>query len=229
MKVLCLRERYHLIVKTGGERLPFQVMDIAEGLLHLDPVRIYPHRGASLVAKLADAVGFELKLVDSDDVIYSTPRAPGGADTVDLPLRNGRQTIGTLTLHLREGVDKIGQQELRVVRWGARVLARGIAYSRRLASEGGRRSGEDLQAALARAPLTPRERDVVALLVAGSSTREIASRTGLTVATVNTYLKRIFSKLGVHSRVELIARMAGTDGVDPGDVRTKGEPAVRAS
>ena len=72
--------------------------------------------------------------------------------------------------------------------------------------------------------LLRRERDVVALLVAGSSTREIASRTGLTVATVNTYLKRIFSKLGVHSRVELVARMAGTDGMDAGPVKTKGEP-----
>jgi hypothetical protein len=41
----------------------------------------------------------------------------------------------------------------------------------------------------------------------------ITLRTGLTVSTVNTYLKRIFAKLGVHSRVELVARMAGTDGI----------------
>lgn len=46
--------------------------------------------------------------------------------------------------------------------------------------------------------------------MSGASTRDIAGRTGLTVSTVNTYLKRIFSKLGVHSRVELVARMAGT-------------------
>jgi DNA-binding CsgD family transcriptional regulator len=37
----------------------------------------------------------------------------------------------------------------------------------------------------------------------------------LTVSTVNTYLKRIFSKLGVHSRVELVARMAGTATIPP--------------
>ena len=49
----------------------------------------------------------------------------------------------------------------------------------------------------------------------GSSTRDIASETGLTISTVNTYLKRIFSKLGVHSRVELIARMAGTATIPP--------------
>ena len=44
---------------------------------------------------------------------------------------------------------------------------------------------------------------------------EIAADTGLTESTVNTYLKRIFSKLGVHSRVELIARMAGTATIPP--------------
>lgn len=53
------------------------------------------------------------------------------------------------------------------------------------------------------------------LLVGGASTREIAAETALTVSTVNTYLKRIFSKLGVHSRVELIARMAGTATIPP--------------
>jgi DNA-binding CsgD family transcriptional regulator len=198
-------------------------MDIAEGLLHLDPVRTYPQRGAALVAKLAGASAYRLTLDGDDEIVESTPKPSDSGEVVELPLRNGRQSLGTLTLHLAPEVDKLGQQELRMVRWGARVLSRGVAYSRRLAAEGGRRNGEDLHAALERAPLTPRERDVVALLVGGSSTREIASKTGLTVATVNTYLKRIFSKLGVHSRVELVARMAGTDGVDPGPVRSKSD------
>ena len=43
----------------------------------------------------------------------------------------------------------------------------------------------------------------------------IADQTGLTVATVHTYLKRVYSKLGVHSRVELVARMVGTVGSEP--------------
>ena len=53
------------------------------------------------------------------------------------------------------------------------------------------------------------------LLVSGASTRQIADQTSLTVATVHTYLKRIYSKLGVHSRVELVARMVGTTGSVP--------------
>ena len=43
--------------------------------------------------------------------------------------------------------------------------------------------------------------------------QRIAENTGLTVSTINTYMKRIFAKLGVHSRVELVARMAGTEGL----------------
>lgn len=62
------------------------------------------------------------------------------------------------------------------------------------------------------ARLTARERDVVQLLVTGSSTAEIASSLELTIHTVNTYMKRIFVKLGVHSRVELVALWLGTRG-----------------
>ena len=72
-----------------------------------------------------------------------------------------------------------------------------------------------MQSRLDRTPLTKREKEVVSLLVSGASTRQIAEQTGLTVATVHTYLKRIYSKLGVHSRVELVARMVGTVGSVP--------------
>jgi len=200
--------------RAGGEALPFQVLDIAEGLLHLDPVRTYPQRGAALVARLANAQGFELDLDGESRVLRSDPAPADAAEKVSLPLRNGRQILGTIHLYLPDGNSRLNSTELRLARWGARILARGMSYASRLATEGGRRGGEDVEETLARAPLTPRERDVVSLLVSGASTRDIASRTSLTVATVNTYLKRIFSKLGVHSRVELVARMAGTDGVE---------------
>jgi DNA-binding CsgD family transcriptional regulator len=200
------------------------VLDIAEGLLHLDPVRTYPQRGAALVARLANAQGFELDLDGESRVLRSDPAPADAAEKVSLPLRNGRQILGTIHLYLPDGNSRLNSTELRLARWGARILARGMSYASRLASEGGRRGGEDVEETLARAPLTPRERDVVSLLVSGASTRDIASRTSLTVATVNTYLKRIFSKLGVHSRVELVARMAGTVGLDgaPADQKSNG-------
>lgn len=188
----------------------FQILDIAEGLLQLDPVRTYPQRGAELVAKIVHAGAYRLEREGGKE-LTSDPAPGEDPPTISLPLRHGRETLGTLHLHMPTGASRLGDDEMRLVRWGARMLARGIGYSTRLATEGGRRAGEAVEQTLKRAPLTPRERDVVSLLVSGASTREIASRTGLTVSTVNTYLKRIFSKLGVHSRVELVARMAGTD------------------
>jgi len=187
-------------------------MEISERLAELDPVRTYPHRGATLIAGLVGAHAFRLERPDadplrSDDTLTSTD------PTISLPLRQGRTFVGTL--HLEIVGDSPDGNQLELLKWAARLYSRGIDYAERLTGEGSRRPGEAVEQTLRRAPLTPRERDVVSLLVGGSSTREIASETGLTVSTVNTYLKRIFSKLGVHSRVELIARMAGTATIPP--------------
>ncbi|MFW5925023.1 MAG: helix-turn-helix transcriptional regulator [Myxococcota bacterium] len=196
-----------------------KILDAAEGLLTLDPVRTYPQRAAELIAKLARARFYRLELdpgsLDGDGsiAITSEPPPPNDGRTVSLPIRNGRQSLGVLHLYPQDPGISFGTDELRLARWGTRVLARGLDYAHRLVHEGGRRSGEGVSETLERSPLTPRERDVAALVVSGVSTRAIASRTGLTVSTVNTYLKRIFAKLGVHSRVELVARMAGTDGM----------------
>jgi DNA-binding NarL/FixJ family response regulator len=52
--------------------------------------------------------------------------------------------------------------------------------------------------------LTPREEQVVALVADGLSNREIAQELALSEHTVKKYLFRIFDKLGISSRVELV-------------------------
>jgi two-component system, NarL family, response regulator DegU len=52
--------------------------------------------------------------------------------------------------------------------------------------------------------LTPREEQVVALVADGMSNREVALELGLREHTIKTYLFRIFEKLGVSRRVELV-------------------------
>jgi DNA-binding NarL/FixJ family response regulator len=49
-----------------------------------------------------------------------------------------------------------------------------------------------------------RERDVIRLAVEGLSNREIAARLQLSEHTVKNYVFRIFDKLGISSRVELV-------------------------
>ena len=55
-----------------------------------------------------------------------------------------------------------------------------------------------------RNPLTKRESDVVHLVVDGLSNREVGNKLGLTEHTVSNYLFRIYEKLGISSRVELV-------------------------
>ncbi len=55
-----------------------------------------------------------------------------------------------------------------------------------------------------RAVLTKREGDVVNLVIEGYTNRDVAEKLGLTEHTVSNYLFRIYEKLGVSSRVELV-------------------------
>jgi len=52
--------------------------------------------------------------------------------------------------------------------------------------------------------LTPREEQVVALVADGLSNRQVAGELGLSEHTIKKYLLRIFDKVGISSRVELV-------------------------
>ena len=51
--------------------------------------------------------------------------------------------------------------------------------------------------------LTPRERHVVAQVVAGMTNKEIAQELCASLQTVKHHLTNIFNKVGVHNRLEL--------------------------
>jgi len=53
-------------------------------------------------------------------------------------------------------------------------------------------------------PLTPREREILAIVAQGESVKEIAGRLYLAVGTVRNTLSRILSKTGARSRIEAI-------------------------
>ncbi|OON70109.1 response regulator [Hymenobacter sp. CRA2] len=56
--------------------------------------------------------------------------------------------------------------------------------------------------------LSEREREVVVAIVDGLSDKQVAARLDLSVETVRTYVKRIYKKLQVGSRTELVSRHA---------------------
>jgi DNA-binding NarL/FixJ family response regulator len=54
--------------------------------------------------------------------------------------------------------------------------------------------------------LTSREEEILACLFQGMQDKEIASTLGIGTATVHTHMHRLFEKLGVHSRRDIIAK-----------------------
>ena len=57
--------------------------------------------------------------------------------------------------------------------------------------------------------LTSREEETLACLFQGMPDKEIASALGIGTATVHSHMHRLFGKLGVHSRRDLIVKYLG--------------------
>ena len=65
-------------------------------------------------------------------------------------------------------------------------------------------SRRELDAQLER--LTPREKEVLRMMAEGTSSREIATKLGISYTTVRTHIRSLGSKLGVHSKLEAIVK-----------------------
>jgi DNA-binding NarL/FixJ family response regulator len=78
------------------------------------------------------------------------------------------------------------------------------------------------------ARLTQRERDVVRLVADGMRNQEIALKLGLSEHTVRNYLIRIFDKLGISSRVELVLyALSGAEDIENVPAASAARPTGR--
>lgn len=95
------------------------------------------------------------------------------------------------------------------------VAAAELVEAVRSAARGERWLGPRVSAVLAQEPasvaehpahhgLTPREREIVALIGAGLQIKQVAGELGISVSSVNTYRSRIFRKMGLGSNAALI-------------------------
>jgi len=92
---------------------------------------------------------------------------------------------------------------IRSVAQGLAVLPPALAQT--IFSYVVRRSGGRGIGGAREASLTPRERDVVALIAEGESNKEIAERLHIAVHTVKSHVHVILEKLELHSRLEIAA------------------------
>ena len=114
----------------------------------------------------------------------------GGARRTDFRIdaigRNGKRTTWCISsVPVRRGCDVVGV-------FG---VARPCGETARARAEG----------AAAGSGLTPRQREVLALLAEGASTTQIAATLGLAEETVRNHIRQLLRRLGVHTRLAAVA------------------------
>jgi PAS domain S-box-containing protein len=154
----------------------------------------------------------------SGRLVDLSQRALLGVDTTSLSavIPGQEQPFGVLVLHAPRW-RRFSEQDVDFVRSVANVLA--TAIERRLQDLVSRMlldHERDLQRAAGAVELerlSPRERQILPLLAAGYSNREIAARLGVGTGTVKSYVEHLLQKLGASSRAEAAARAAATWGL----------------
>jgi len=180
--------------------------------------------GASAVAKLPplapDVILMDINLPDLSGVecvARISPQLPG-AEIIMLTIYQDPETIfralaaGAHGYLVKPVMPNKLLEAIREIRSGGVPMSPGIArefvdfFRREPASPSSGAAVEDTR-------LGPREQQVLKLLVDGLSYKEIAAELGITSNTVGTYVQRIYEKLHVRSRREIIAYYRG-DGSD---------------
>lgn len=167
------------------------------------------------LSALAHALG-ELALLtgDADGAAAQFSRALDLLRDVELPLDRAeiqvRAGVALAAVGEREsGVERLTDAYRTARKLGAQPLGRGAAAALdALGERVDRRLGKRAAAELARGGLTRRELEVLRLVAAGSTNREIARDLYLSPRTVDMHVRNTLAKLGARSRTDATRRAA---------------------
>jgi len=157
-----------------------------------------PSIESSVDALRLAAVDYIAKPLDAHDFVARVRR---GVQTNRLrqgvsDARRRTQDLGQMLDALRLVLDRLG---------GAEAASRGEAAPAAAAASDGLRG----LGASERATLSARELEVLTHMASGKAPKEIASSLFISHHTVRNHLRSIYSKLGVHSQLELLRRISG--------------------
>jgi DNA-binding CsgD family transcriptional regulator len=167
-------------------------------------------------AAIVQGLRLAVFVFDRTRIVYQNPAA------ISLRARLQREYQADLVVMLRDHLLRMGELGPVALRPAAVTLltdARGEPlYVHVLPIETGagdprmavsvRELGIEREAFARRYGLTPREAEVAELVLRGYSNPTIASMLGIAPATAKRHLTRIFDKIGVDSRTQLVSRLA---------------------
>jgi DNA-binding NarL/FixJ family response regulator len=164
-----------------------------------------------LVGRSADVILLDADLPDRSAIAFSLEimRRPDPPRIVMLSAASEPERIVTAVragvaawVRKDESIDHLLSVIRGVVRGETWVPPRalGVVLHLLIEDQDHRHDSDDLLAVL-----TPRERDVLLLLVEGAGRNEVAKQLQLSANTVRTHLHSLMSKFGVHSTLEVVA------------------------
>ena len=168
---------------TAREKLPALAPDVV-----LMDIRLPDGNGADLLGELLP------RLPKTEFVVLTVFEED---ETIERAIRNGAS--GYLLKHAG------GTQIVQAVREVCRGGALDFGVSRRVLAM----LRERPQPAVFLPDLTPQENRLLCALTQGATVKEAATTIGVTYASARTYLRRMYVKLGVHSRMEAVRRFLG--------------------
>jgi NarL family two-component system response regulator LiaR len=168
--------------------------------------------GVELALHYRPAVVIIANAVPGLDAVSATERITSGAPGVRVVLLSAARELELEESAVRAGasgfIDKGAgiasiAHSLRLVAAGESVISREM--TRHLVDRLRRTPEDGYGIRPVKSPLTDREWEILDMICSGSTTRTIADELFLSTETVNSHVKRILRKLGVHSRSDAVA------------------------
>lgn len=153
--------------------------------------------------------------VPGSDTVTATERITGGAPEVRVVLLSATRELELEMSAVRAGASGFLEKDsgvaaiarsLILIAAGESVISREM--TRHLVDRLRRTPEDGSGMRPVKSPLTDREWEILDMICSGSSTRDMADDLFLSTETVNSHVKRILRKLGVHSRTEAIEAAA---------------------